>query len=279
VIDPLNAQATTTTDQVSFTLAAPVPVVPEPLDVTSPTSGTTTDSRIVEFVGTATPGAEVAANVDGAPFGGITADSNGDFVFEAEFPIGIGEDITVNVTAVNPDGTSATPVDIELTLPAPLASPVITSPTTGSTIAGGGAVTFRGTGIAGQTVALVILPDQATIAANPNIDPLSLFPSAVVATDGSFVINATLPLGTYTAVAVHTDTPFDPLTSQALSLPSNEVTFTLAAAPAAAGPRGTELADTGATSTGMVGPAAGLLLVGLLLVAASRRRAARVVTA
>jgi len=275
--DPLTTDAFTE-DSVTFTLADAVPVDPEELVVTSPADGDAVDSRRVEFVGTATPGAAVSASVDGLALGQATADENGDYVFEAVFPIGLvpENEVTVNVTAVNPDGTSATPVDIQLVLPAPIAAPVITEPAAGSTVAGGGAVTFRGTGVAGETLAIISVPDQATATANPDIDPLSLIVSTVVAEDGSFAVSTTLPLGTYTAVAVHTETPFDPVESLALSLPSNEVTFTLVAAAA---PAGAELANTGPTSVGLVGPAAALLLGGLLLTMAARRRGARLVTA
>jgi len=267
---------TITTVPVTFNLPPAAPVAPEPIVLDSPAEGAQIDSRFVDFVGTATPGATLFVSIGDDVFGSDFADADGNFDFQGLFPFEVGDDVTVVVSAEDADGNAlGDPITRSFSLLAPIAAPVITSPTTGSTITGG-TVTFRGTGSAGDTAVVIISPDEATVAANPGLDITALLPYAVVAEDGTFVITTTLPVGTYTAVAILNETPITSADSEVLSLPSNEVTFTLVAAAA---PAGTELANTGPTSTGLVGPAAALLLGGLLLTVAARRRGARTVIA
>jgi len=270
-----NDGAITTILKTTFTLADPAPVTPEPLVVTSPQPNTQTESRFVEFTGTAAPGAVITAGVDGALVSQGVADANGAFTFGAFFRLTENaEDVVVTLTTANPDGTASDPVELPITLPAAIAAPVITSPVAGGSVVAG-AVTIRGTGIAGVEVFVGVVPDETTLAANPDLDAATLFQSTVVAPDGTFQLTFQLPLGSYAVDAVHIDgfVQGDGTIPVLLSFASEPIEFQ---AVAAAAPAGTELANTGPTSTGLVGPGAALVVIGLLLVTAARRRVAPV---
>lgn len=250
-----------------------LPVVPTPFVLVSPATGDDIPSRFVDFEGTAPAGATITATVNGEDgFGSIFADDDGTFAFQGYFPFQLGNDVTVVLTATQTDGTQLTPETVTLSLLEPVAPPVITSPATGSTITGG-TVTFVGTGIPGNTVVVTIGPDAATIDRifdNDDFDFAALVPSTVVAPDGTWTVSTTLPLGGYTAAALHTETPIDSPDSEVISLPSNEVALTLVAAAI----RPAQLAATGAVTTGFAAPAALVILAGLGMVVMSRRRLA-----
>lgn len=265
--------------EVTLVVNLDLPVVPTPFALVSPADGADIPSRFVDFEGTAPAGATVTATVNGEEgFGSVFAADDGTFAFQGYFPFELGNDVTVVVTATQTDGTALTPETVTLSLLEPVAPPVITSPPSGSVITGG-TVTFSGTGIAGNTVVVTVGPDAATSALifdDDDFDFAALVPSTVVAPNGTWTVSTTLPLGGYTAAALHTETPIDSVDSEVISLPSNEVPFTLVAAaiaPAATGGRA-ELAATGAVTSGFATPAALVILAGLGMLVMSRRRLA-----
>ena len=269
VADQIAADDTATTDSVAVIIPAPVvPVVP--FLVTSPADGADIPSRLVEFEGTAPAGATITVTVNGEEgFGSVFAEDDGTFAFPGFFPFELGTDVTVVVNATDTEGNELTPETLQLSLLEPIAAPVITSPASGAVITGG-TVTFSGTGIAGNTVVVIVAPDEATataILANPDFDITALVPTVVVGADGRWTVSTTLPLGGYTAAALHTETPITDVDSEVLSLPSNEVAFSLVAPVVRR-----QLAATGPVSGGFAAPGALVILAGLGMVIASRRR-------
>ena len=139
----------------------------------------------------------------------------------------------------------------------------------------GTTLTVSGTGIAGRSVLVFILPnDAATLTAVGSVDPLALSPSTVVLPDGSWSVTTTLSFGTYGLAAVHTTTPPTAVDAEPLSETSNQVLVTLAA-PVVIAPA--ELAATGSVNSDLAIPAGLLVVVGALLhLTVSRRRSENV---
>jgi len=254
--------------EVSITL--PPPPDPDGVTVAFPEDGTTNLPRFSMIQGAAVEGASIVASVGDVVVAEGVADASG-YNLDAYFPPEVGDDVELSVTAENPDGSVPEPVVLQLTLLEAVDAPVLTAPSASQSVAAG-QVTFRGTGTPGLDVLLVIVPDAATISAGVALSEEQSAPFGEVAADGSITITTTLPAGRYGAVALLTNDLRRGTEYTQRSLPSNAVDFTVVPAAAGASPAAPELAATGATSTGLVGPAAALLLGGLVLLVASRRR-------
>jgi LPXTG-motif cell wall-anchored protein len=258
---------------IAITLPAVVPSVPSgPIVVDEPADGATFATRTVTFTGSAPVGSSLTFSVgDGEVPVSLPVEADGSFTFDFSFPFVLGNSPGVTFAGVDGAGVALVPVELTVNLPAPIAAPVIVSPTNNSTVTGT-TLTVRGTGIPGVSVVVLILPDDdATLAAAAAVDPADFTPTTVVGPTGAWSVSATLPLGTYRAAAFHTTTPPSAPDAALLSESSNEVVFTVAAAAVV---RPAVLAATGPTSTALAFPAGGLVLAGAALLGASRRRRA-----
>lgn len=260
----------------AITLPAAVAADPAgPIVVDVPVDGSTLTSRTVDFAGSAPVGSFVTASLLGQVVTSTTIAAGGAFAFTLPFPFALGDTVTVTFAGTDAAGVALVPVDVSFDLPAPVAAPVITAPVTGSTTTGT-SVTFSGTGIVGDNIALVILPaDAATTTALAALDPAAFTAPITVGAAGTWSVTYSLVLGSFTATALHTSAAVGDAAPEALSGSSNSVAFVLAAPVVTTVVRPAELAATGATTDALVGPGALLLGAGLLLVLAARRRAAR----
>jgi MYXO-CTERM domain-containing protein len=118
---------------VGFTTDTTAPTAPV---ITAPTSGTSTSDATPTLTGTAEPGATVTIRVDGAVAGTATADAMGAFTFTVPTALADGArtfTATATDAAMNASAPSM-PVTLTIDTQAP-ASPTITAPADGSTIA------------------------------------------------------------------------------------------------------------------------------------------------
>ncbi|RKR73336.1 LPXTG cell wall anchor domain-containing protein [Frondihabitans australicus] len=228
------------------------------------------------------------------------ADGAGALTEEITLPKGTsGYDFEVTVTGQTSHATAVAPVAL-------LGDPTITAPTEGQALVGS-TVTFSGTGTPGSNIVLVYgptaeikaqleksmaamtreqtdsrtAPKAAAPEASSPSDPAAPAAPIVVGSDGSWSVTYTAAAGDYTAIAVGTlldengeillDQDGDPI----VTTPTAPVDFTLAAAAVTTSSTGQTLAFTGSDST-PIGVAGGaLLVVGLGLVLAARRRRVR----
>nr|WP_314845511.1 Ig-like domain-containing protein [uncultured Microbacterium sp.] len=200
----------------------------EPLVILTPEDGSAVEGgEEIAVTGTATPNATVNLSVGGAVVDTITADDEGAW----------SGNVTVNqygpteIAATQQVGTIVIPGTVIVTVvapAAPLAAPVITTPTNGATV-DDSTPTISGTGVAGSTVTV-------TVRSAAGAEVVSL---ATVAADGTWTVAATAALanGAYTATAVQT-------LAEETSAPSAAVNFTVAAA-VTGGNNDDDLATTG----------------------------------
>ena len=274
--DPANP-ADPAPDTVSRNIVLPAPTTGTPsgpLVVTSPTDGQAFTTRIVSFSGTAPTGSTVtiAFNESSAAFTQPTA-ADGAFELTTPLPFELGDTVDVTIGGTDAAGIPLDDVELTITLPAPIASPVITSPRNGQQVTGptidlrdvsATKVTVSGTGIPGQSVSIIAIPaDEATLTAFATL-PAGEFPSPAVQADGTWSADLYLVPGNFTAVATHVSG------GDGTSLPSTPVSFSVVRAAVVP-----QLAATGPVTTDFVWPAGGMLLAGVLLVLFSQARRSR----
>ncbi|MFD1715076.1 hypothetical protein ACFSBZ_11385 [Amnibacterium flavum] len=273
-------------DELLLTVTLP-PVEEEPatpagvIEVTSPREGETLSARTVTYTGTAPVGATLTASTEYPLLGELTlgsvpVDADGNFTFVVPFAPATENPVSVTFSGVDADGIALEAVTVSNDLPDPVAAPVITAPTSAAIV--GTSVTFSGTGIPGNGIALVVVAaDEASAAALSSVDPLSLATPIIVQPDGTWTATYTLAYGSFAVTAVHTSDPTTTLIPEILSLPSEPVAFSLVApiVTASASNTGPMLAETGPAQAGFLAPAALLFLGAGALLMAARRRAAR----
>ena len=278
----------------SFVIPAPVaaPVPAKVVTVDSPLEGTTTATRDVTFTGTAPVGSTVIITAaDGTTeLGRQNLGNAGTYSITVEYADaaataqtvtvsgivgGSGFDNTVVRNFALPPVTAAPPVVVP---PTTLAAPVITSPIPDQVIVGSDVV-ISGTGTPGANVAFVVYPT--------GFEPQSSGPLEDAIADEAIVVDANgnwtstlrdVEAGSFTVVAFSFTLNADGTLNE-LSLPSNEVDFSVVAATAVAAavtpvraPGG--LAYTGSDNQGLaLGVGAALTLAGAGLAFAARRRA------
>lgn len=265
------------------------PVAAGVIEVTSPTEGGTLSSRTVTYTGTAPIGSSLTATTEypligELALGPIPVDATGAFLFIIPFAPATENPVSVTFSGTDAAGVALESVTVSNDLPDPIAAPVITAPTSAAIV--GTTVTFSGTGIAGNGIALVLIPtDEASAAALASIDPLSLATPIVVQADDTWTATYQLAFGNFAVTAIHTSDPSTSLIPQILSLASEPVTFSLvapvvtpAAVPASTSGGTPVLAETGASQAGLFGPAALALLAGGALLVGARRRALQAIT-
>jgi len=260
----------TTADGGEVSITLPPPPAPNAVTVAFPDDGATNVPRFSMIQGGAVEGASIVATVGDVVVAEGVAGGGG-YNLNAYFPPEVGDEVELTVAAENPDGTVPEPVTLQLALLEAVDAPVLTAPSAGQSVTAG-EVTFRGTGTPGLDVLLLIRPDAATIASGVALTENQAAPFGEVAADGSITITATLPAGRYQAAALLTNDLRRGTEYTQRSLRSNVLEVTVSPAAAAATPAAPELADTGAVSATLAGPAAALLLGGLVLLVLSRRR-------
>lgn len=227
---PLNANGYSAYGSLgNYTLTGNAPAFDsEPLVILTPEDGSAVEGgEEIAVTGTATPNATVNLSVGGVVVDTITADDEGAW----------SGNVTVNqygpteIAATQQVGTIVIPGTVIVTVvapAAPLAAPVITTPTNGATV-DDSTPTISGTGVAGSTVTV-------TVRSAAGAEVVSL---ATVAADGTWTVAATAALanGAYTATAVQT-------LAEETSAPSAAVNFTVAAA-VTGGNNDDDLATTG----------------------------------
>lgn len=188
ITDPVTEPEITEVDLVVNLDLPVVPPVPAgPIVVDAPEDSATLDSRIVTFTGSAPVGSDLLFTIDDIS-GPVELNAAGEFDFDVPFPFVLGDEVTVTFEGTDALGVALEPVDVTVTLPAPLAAPVITAPATGSTVTGP-TVTVRGTGPAGANVFFVLVNSQAQ-SASEEAGP-------VIGADGTFSFTSQLTPGTY----------------------------------------------------------------------------------
>ncbi|BDI24131.1 hypothetical protein [Herbiconiux sp. L3-i23] len=259
------------------------PVPAGTIEITSPLEGDTADTRTVTYTGTAPLGSSITATTEypllgDLALGPIPVDADGEFVVIIPFAPATENPVSVTFSGTDATGTALEPVTVSIDLPDPVDTPVITAPTATSIV--GTSVTFSGTGIPGNGIAIVIVPaDEASLAALATVDPLSLAAPILVQPDGTWTATYTLALGTFAVTAVHISDPSTSLIPEILSLPSAPVTFSLVAPPIVTSsinttPVAPVLPDTGPSEAALMGPLAlALLAVGAIMLGARRRLA------
>lgn len=223
--------------------------LPVAFELTSPADGSLTTSRTVEFVGTASPDAEVVLYDGDRYLATALPDAAGRFSTTVTFGPDAGSVQLVTLTAVvdgAPTGTIERRFSVPaLTAPEPdpqpepepqpepvptVTTPVVTAPTAGQIVTGD-AVTISGTGTPGTNVVVVIAPtDPAGTVPEGSDAPI------VVDEDGTWTVTVTLAPGSWTVSSVATLLGDDgrPVLGDdglpVLSDPSAEVDFTVSAA-------------------------------------------------
>ncbi len=269
---------------VDFSLPAVAPV----FSVTSPTEGQELDSRTVTFTGTGTDGSTVNVldtNGDRVPGTTAAAVVNGQWTTTGTYADDAAVAQTVNVNQVT-GGAGRGEETVNFTLPANtvLGAPSITGPTEGQTIVGD-RVTFTGTGEPGAYIGLLTVPtaalDEVSANARAAAEPADPADDILVDENGQWSVTLAFAPNAYTTVAIQSTVPA-PTEADQISAPSEPVSFTLAAAPAAVAPgaatppaanAGNSLASTGVDGTAFLGLSALLMLGGAALLVVRKRRA------
>ncbi|MFI9488503.1 Ig-like domain-containing protein [Promicromonospora sp. NPDC052451] len=141
-------------DPVTVTVDA---LPPAPPAITSPTDRTLTNDSTPTIEGTGEPGATVAIIIDGEPVGETVVGDDGTWTFTPTTPLPDG-DREITATQTDTDGTVSDPADPPIVITVdttPPATPVVTSPTPGSTTTDN-TPTISGTGEPGSTVTIII---------------------------------------------------------------------------------------------------------------------------
>lgn len=207
-------------------LLAAVPASAADFEVIAPESGSTLDSRIVEFTGTGTDGATVAiTDVAGddfrEPATSIVEAEEWSVTIEFFGDAALDQSVLVTQTT---DGAPSGEATVALVLPAPdvdpeeptLAAPVIVAPTAGETVYGTEAA-----------VAGTALPGNYVIAAVSGSEGEFLEETPVlVAPDGTWVVTFPVVPGDYEAYAIQLNDVEEPTE---VSLPAGPVEFTVVA--------------------------------------------------
>lgn len=219
------------------------PFEAEPVTITAPEDGAEVARNDLEVTGTAEPGASVALTANGEAAAEATAGDDGAWSATIErVPYG-----QATIEAQQTVGTIVVPEKASVTVTVPVDAPAITKPEDGQT-ANTPRPTFAGTGIPGAVVTVTILPGEVTGTAEVN-------------TDGNweFVPEADLANGDYSVTATQT-------VNEVTSDPSAEIKFAIDidSSGDAGGNEdgGPDLPDTGSSSLGLIGLAAGLVLLG-----------------
>jgi hypothetical protein len=176
---------TATTSQTFTVTNTTTPAAPT---ISSPAPGTVVGPGSLVVTGTAPPDSSVTVTVAGVTET-TTATSGGTYTATIPGPLANGP-TTVSVTDTTSGGTSApvsAPITVDSAVPA---APMITSPTNGSTVDGGGGLTVTGTAPPGSTVNVTVDGTTVTTTANSGGSftatfpgPLPSGPTPITATD------------------------------------------------------------------------------------------------
>lgn len=234
------------------------PFEAEPVTITSPEDGAEVAAADLEVTGTADPGASVALTVGDAAAGEATAAEDGTWSATLTEDLPFGES---TITAQQTVGTIVVPEKASVTVSVALDAPTVTKPEEGQT-ASTARPTFAGKGVPGATVNVSIDAEgDAPVAGSATVDD-----------DGNweFVPEADLANGAHTVSATQT-------VGEATSAASETVNFNVEvtagddnggddngdeSGDAGGGDGNDDLPDTGSSSAGLIGFAAGLVLLG-----------------